>query len=159
MLPQGSKMGPLSGETVAHATSWKWPFSKPSSHLLGHSHIGQGYAARLYVPVKQVLPPTALAQEIFLIESINTHAGNSFKQISCTMVKTQVTVASSNWILSARRELRECKFIKIIVFDIGVDRETVSVSGSKGDKRVWEPLLCSRSLWCSWKLRPYAVAV
>lgn len=50
--------------------------------------------------------------------------------------KISVTVASSNWILSGRQELQECKFIKIIAFDIGVDRETVSVSGSKGDKRV-----------------------
>ena len=65
-----------------------------------------------------------------MIESTNTHAGN--RQISCATVRSAVTVASSNWIASARWELREFKLIKIMAFDIKVDRERVS--GSEGKK-------------------------
>ena len=61
-----------------------------------------------------------------MIDSMNTHAGN--KQIFCTTVWSTVTVASSNWILSARWDLREFKLIKIMAFGIKVDRERVSGS-------------------------------
>ena len=39
-----------------------------------------------------------------------------------------MTIASSNWVLSARWDLREFKLIKIMAFDIKVDRERVSDS-------------------------------
>ena len=61
-----------------------------------------------------------------LIDSMNTHAGN--KQIFCTTIWSTVTIASSNWVLSARWDLREFKLIKIMAFDIKVDRERVSGS-------------------------------
>ena len=70
-----------------------------------------------------------VTQSNILIDSLNTHAGN--KQIFCTTVWSSVTVASSNWILSARWDLREFKLIKIMAFGIKVDRERVSGSEYK----------------------------
>ena len=124
-LLQDSKVGPLFWETVAHPSSWKGPFLEPFLPSLWtlNQHRGHSNAA---VPF------------IVFIESRNTHAGTRFQADFLHHRKSSVTAADSNWVLSARWELREFKLIKIMAFDITVDRERVPVSGSKGNKQTWK---------------------
>lgn len=107
----------------------------PSSHVSGHlTHRTQGvWVLRANQGAGPPFHSSCSGNTFYQINEY-TH-WHPFQADFLYHRKSSVTVANSTWILSARWELREVKLIKIVAFDIRVDRERVSVSGSKGNKQ------------------------